>query len=72
LELAQQASSGAHATSVVTLAAAIAIALMPLGYAVGFVTLPASILAAIAVIACLYLGSAEVTKVLARGLLHRR
>jgi hypothetical protein len=29
------------------------------------------VLLAIAVIACLYLGSAEVTKVLARRLLHR-
>jgi Mg2+-importing ATPase len=60
------------ATSLVTLAVAIAIALSPLGLVVGFVPLSASILGAIAVIACLYLGSAEVIKVLARGLLHRR
>jgi P-type Mg2+ transporter len=58
-------------TSLVTLAAAIAVALTPLGHAVGFVALPSSVLLAIAVIACLYLGSAEVTKVLARRLLHR-
>jgi Mg2+-importing ATPase len=59
------------ATSLVTLAVAIAIALTPLGHVVGFVPLSASILVAIAIIACLYLGSAEVTKILARGLLHR-
>jgi P-type Mg2+ transporter len=50
---------------------AIAIALTPLGHVVGFVPLPASMLVAIAIIACLYLGSAKITKVLARRLLHR-
>jgi Mg2+-importing ATPase len=59
------------ATSLATLAVAIAIALIPLGHVVGFVALPASMLVAIAIIACLYLGSAEITKVLARRLLHR-
>jgi hypothetical protein len=63
-------ASVAIVTSLVTLGLALAIALTPLGNAVGFVALPASVLLAIAIIACLYLGSAE-AKVLARGLLHR-
>jgi Mg2+-importing ATPase len=61
------------ATSLLTLAAAIALALTPLGHGLGFVALPASLLGAIAVIACGYLVSAEIVKVYgARRLLLRR
>jgi hypothetical protein len=59
------------ATSLVTLGLALAFALTPLGRAVDFVALPAAVLVAIAAIACLYFGSAELTKVLARRLLRR-
>ena len=58
-------------TSLVTLGLAIAIALTPLGHAVGFTILPVPLLVTIAVIACAYLGAAEITKVLAGRYLHR-
>jgi Mg2+-importing ATPase len=60
------------ATSLVTLGVAIALALTPLGQAVGFVALSPAVLVTIGCIAGLYLGSAEVTKVLAHRLLHSR
>jgi P-type Mg2+ transporter len=60
-------------TSLLTLAAAVALALTPLGAGLGFVTLPASLLGAIAVIAGGYLASAEIVKVYgARRLLLRK
>ena len=58
-------------TSLVTLAAALVLALTPLGHAVGFTSLPVSVLVAIAVIACAYLASAEIIKVFAGRYLHR-
>ena len=58
-------------TSLVTLAAALALALTPLGHAVGFTSLPVAVLVAIAVIACAYLASAEIIKVFAGRYLHR-
>jgi hypothetical protein len=61
------------ATSLLTLAAAIVLALTPLGGGLGFVGLPASLLAAIDVIACGYLVSAEIIKLyVARRLLLRK
>jgi Mg2+-importing ATPase len=58
------------ASSLLTLAA---LALTPLGGTLGFVALPASLLGAIAVIACGYLASAEIIKVYgARRLLLRK
>jgi Mg2+-importing ATPase len=50
-------------SSLVTLVAAIALALTPLGHALGFVSLPVTLLAAIAAIAAAYLASAEIVKV---------
>ena len=58
-------------TSLVTLAAALALALTPLGHAVGFTSFPVAVLVAIAVIACAYLASAEIIKVFAGRYLHR-
>jgi Mg2+-importing ATPase len=58
-------------TSLVTLAAALALALTPLGHAVSFTSLPVAVLVAIAVIACAYLASAEIIKVFAGRYLHR-
>jgi Mg2+-importing ATPase len=58
-------------TSLATLGVAIAIALTPLGRAVGFTVLPVSLLATVAGIACAYLVAAEATKILAGRYLHR-
>jgi Mg2+-importing ATPase len=51
------------ATSFITLVAAIALALTPLGHALGFVGVPATLLAAIVAIAVGYLALAEIVKV---------
>ena len=54
-------------TSLATLGVAIAIALTPLGRAVGFTDLPVPLLATVAGIACAYLVAAEATKILPAG-----
>lgn len=60
------------ATSLGALAAALALALTPLGRPLGFVPLPPSLLSAIVAIAALYLGLAEVAKPLALKAGRRR
>jgi Mg2+-importing ATPase len=60
------------ATSLLTLIAAIALALTPLGDGLGFVGLPVSVLATIAAIACAYLASAEIIMVYGARYLLRR
>lgn len=59
-------------TSLVALAAALAIALTPLGLAFGFVSLPTSIMVSIAAISVAYLVCAEALKALAMHPPHRR